>query len=71
MKIKNFLFGLGVLCLFLIVGEYVNRPLRRILKDQFENYPYWLDHITFMLLGKLALALIVAVVIGAVSNFVL
>jgi membrane protease YdiL (CAAX protease family) len=51
----------AVTATYLLVGAYVNLPLREALKRAVGGQvPYWLDHITFMLLADLVVATLLA-----------
>lgn len=44
----------------MVVAEYVNKPFRFFLKNQFPQVPYWLDHILFMLTAMLVICVLLA-----------
>lgn len=58
---RNLAIATAVTAIYLLVGAYVNLPLREALKRAAGGHvPYWLDHITFMLLADLVVATLLA-----------
>ncbi len=53
-RLRGLAVAAAVTATYLVVGAYVNLPLREALKRAVGGQvPYWLDHITFMLLADL------------------
>jgi membrane protease YdiL (CAAX protease family) len=51
----------AVTATYLVVGAYVNLPVREALKRAVGGHvPYWLDHVAFMLLAYLVVATLLA-----------
>ena len=60
-RLRGIAVAAAVTATYLLVGAYVNLPLREALKrDAGGHVPYWLDHITFMLLADLVVATLLA-----------
>ena len=60
-RIRGLAVAAAVTATYLVVGAYVNLPLRQALKRAVGGQvPYWLDHITFMLLANLVVATLLA-----------
>jgi membrane protease YdiL (CAAX protease family) len=60
-RLRGLAIAAVVTATYLLVGAYVNLPLREALKTAVGGHmPYWLDHITFMLLGDLVVATLLA-----------
>ncbi len=59
-RLRDLAVAAAVTATYLVVGAYVNLPLREALKRAVGGVPYWLDHITFMLLAYLVVATLLA-----------
>jgi type III secretory pathway component EscU len=59
-RLRGIAVAAAVTATYLVVGAYVNLPLREALKRAVGGVPYWLDHITFMLLAYLVVATLLA-----------
>ena len=60
-RLRGLTVAAAVTATYLVVGAYVNLPLRQALKRAGGGQvPYWLDHITFMLLANLVVATLLA-----------
>jgi membrane protease YdiL (CAAX protease family) len=60
-RLRGLAVAAAVTATYLVVGAYVNLPLREALKRAVGGQvPYWLDHITFMLLADLVVATLLA-----------
>lgn len=60
-RLRGLAVAAAVTATYLIVGAYVNLPLRQALnRAAGGQVPYWLDHITFMLLANLVVATLLA-----------
>jgi membrane protease YdiL (CAAX protease family) len=60
-SLRGFAVAAAVTATYLVVGAYVNLPVREALKRSVGGHvPYWLDHITFMLLANLVVATLLA-----------
>lgn len=59
-RLRGLAVAAAVTATYLVVGAYVNLPLREALKRAVGGLPYWLDHITFMLLANLVVATLLA-----------
>jgi len=60
-RLRDLAVAAAVTATYLLVGIYVNLPLREALKRAVGGHvPYWLDHITFMLLANLVVAILLA-----------
>src|SRR6185312_8442377 len=60
-RLRNLAVAAAVTATYLVVGAYVNLPVREALKRAVGGHgPYWLDHITFMLLANLVVATLLA-----------
>jgi membrane protease YdiL (CAAX protease family) len=60
-RLRDLAIAAAVTATFLAVGAYVNLPLRETLKRAVgAKVPYWVDHITFMLLANLVVATLLA-----------
>lgn len=59
-RLQDLAVAAAVTATYLLVGAYVNLPLREALKRAVGGVPYWLDHITFMLLAYLVVATLLA-----------
>ena len=60
-RLRNLTVAAAVTATYLVVGAYVNLPLREALKRAVGGHvPYWLDHIAFMLLADLVVATLLA-----------
>jgi hypothetical protein len=60
-RLRGLAVAAAVTAIYLVVGAYVNLPLREALKRAVGGHvPCWLDHITFMLLANLVVATLLA-----------
>ena len=60
-RLRGLAVAAAVTAVYLLVGVYVNLPLREALKRAVGGHvPYWLDHILFMLLAYLVVATLLA-----------
>jgi membrane protease YdiL (CAAX protease family) len=59
-RLRGLAVAAVVTATYLVVGAYVNLPLREALKRAVGGVPYWLDHIGFMLLANLVVATLLA-----------
>jgi len=59
-RLRGIAVAAAVTATYLVVGAYVNLPLREALKRAVGGVPYWLNHITFMLLAYLVVATLLA-----------
>ena len=60
-RLRGLVVAAAVTATYLVVGAYVNLPLREALKRAVGGHvPYWLDHIAFMLLAYLVVATLLA-----------
>lgn len=59
-RLRGLAIAAAVTATYLVVGAYVNLPVREALKRAVGGAPYWLDHITFMLLANLVVATLLA-----------
>lgn len=59
-RLRGLAIAAAVTATYLLVGAYVNLPVREALKRAVGGVPYWLDHITFMLLANLVVATLLA-----------
>jgi membrane protease YdiL (CAAX protease family) len=59
-RLRSLAVAAAVTATYLLVGAYVNLPLREALKRAVGGVPYWLDHIAFMLLANLVVATLLA-----------
>jgi membrane protease YdiL (CAAX protease family) len=59
-RLRGLAVAAAVTATYLVVGAYVNLPVREALKRAVGGVPYWLDHITFMLLASLVVATLLA-----------
>jgi len=60
-RLRGLAVAAAVTATYLIVGAYVNLPVREALKRAVGGHvPYWLDHIAFMLLAYLVVATLLA-----------
>ena len=60
-RLRGLAVAAAVTATYLVVGAYVNLPLREALKRAVGGHvPYWLDHIAFMLLAYLVVATLLA-----------
>lgn len=57
-KHSSYILGVLTFLIFVLFSSYANLPIRNYLKSLVGGVPYWLDHITFMLLGNMLLAMI-------------
>jgi membrane protease YdiL (CAAX protease family) len=60
LRLRGLAVAAAVTATYLVVGAYVNLPLREALKRAVGGVPYWLDHIAFMLLANLVVATLLA-----------
>jgi membrane protease YdiL (CAAX protease family) len=59
-RLRGLAVAAAVTATYLVVGAYVNLPVREALKRAVGGVPYWLDHIAFMLLAYLVVATLLA-----------
>jgi membrane protease YdiL (CAAX protease family) len=60
-RLRGIAVAAAVTATYLVVGAYVNLPVREALKRAVGGHvPYWLDHIAFMLLADLVVATLLA-----------
>lgn len=60
-SLRGFAVAAAVTATYLVVGAYVNLPVREALKRSVGGHvPYWLDHVAFMLLAYLVVATLLA-----------
>lgn len=61
MRLRDLAVAAAVTATYLLVGAYVNLPLREALKRAVGGHvPFWVDHIAFMLLADLVVATLLA-----------
>jgi membrane protease YdiL (CAAX protease family) len=71
-RLRGLAIAAAVTATYLVVGAYVNLPLREALKRAVGGQvPYWLDHIAFMLLANLVVATLLAwMLVGLAETYV-